>query len=573
MSDKKGTYLNTRTRKSSSQKNTIGVIGFFFWWGVTVFILGIICVILGVPLTMGLFIALCIAGLYLSPILAVMFGVKKVEFGVKPKHADVIEILNRPLPQDSEGNKLLTEQQFRLIQTEINNLCYFYSIISELAKVREHCDTILPIKNEDGTDWDITLKMKYALISDVYKCFLALGHDIDADNSESLGLFLFLTKFVESETEITYDNCAYYKANILDSLKGVLNLSKELTDGVQFPQDKFIFHYVLGKYDKDYQLKYMNYLYRFSSAISKTDAKVIDQEIQGFSGTSKSTEDEDFSKSVEKSKPQESDSDASPMEELHKLIGLSSVKEEIERLTSFIKIQQVRKEKGLKLSKISYHCIFTGNPGTGKTTVARILAGIYKDLGIIKKGHLIETDRSGLVAEYVGQTAVKTNKIIDSALDGVLFIDEAYSLVQGSGNDYGQEAISTLLKRMEDNRERLIVILAGYSEEMKEFIDSNPGLQSRFNRYIDFQDYTSQQLFDIFMMNVKKHDYTINQKAQDKLKQLFEEVVENKDNNFGNARYVRNIFEKTLENQAMRLASLTCLTKENLSEITEVDIL
>lgn len=261
-----------------------------------------------------------------------------------------------------------------------------------------------------------------------------------------------------------------------------------------------------------------------------------------------------------------------PSKALESLIGLNSVKDEVDKLTNFIKIQQVRANEGLKTSPISYHCVFTGNPGTGKTTVARIIAEIYKDLGILAKGHLVETDRSGLVAEYVGQTAVKTNKIIDSALDGVLFIDEAYSLVSGSGNDFGLEAISTLLKRMEDDRDRLVVILAGYGDEMKSFIDSNPGLQSRFNRYIHFNDYSAEELVDIFKLNVSKHDYTLSNEALEVLKSYIENTVANKDKNFGNARFVRNLFEKTLENQATRLASKGQITKELLQEIKAEDI-
>lgn len=258
--------------------------------------------------------------------------------------------------------------------------------------------------------------------------------------------------------------------------------------------------------------------------------------------------------------------------ELQSLIGLSSVKAEVERLTNFIKIMKVREKQGLPVSEISYHCVFTGNPGTGKTTVARILANIYSELGVIKKGHLVETDRSGLVAEYVGQTAVKTNKIIDSALDGVLFIDEAYSLVNGGNNDYGTEAISTLLKRMEDDRKRLVVILAGYSNEMQTFINSNPGLQSRFNRYIDFPDYNVDELLEIYKRNLKKHKYTLSTEAETFISAYLANAVANKDNNFGNARFVRNLFEKTLENQAMRLANIGHLTSEMLCEISIVDV-
>lgn len=257
--------------------------------------------------------------------------------------------------------------------------------------------------------------------------------------------------------------------------------------------------------------------------------------------------------------------------ELDTLVGLSSVKEEIKTLSNFIKIQQKRKEQGLKSSSVSYHCVFTGNPGTGKTTVARIVAQIYKDLGILSKGHLVETDRAGLVAEYVGQTAVKTNKIIDSALDGVLFIDEAYSLI-GTGQDYGKEAIATLLKRMEDNRDRLVVILAGYSKEMQDFINTNPGLQSRFNRYIDFPDYSAAELLQIFEKNVEKFDYKLEKEALVAMSEYFQHAVENKDANFGNARFVRNIFEKTLEKQANRLSTDPELDTEELTLITLADL-
>lgn len=262
----------------------------------------------------------------------------------------------------------------------------------------------------------------------------------------------------------------------------------------------------------------------------------------------------------------------SPAKQLESLIGLESVKKEVETLSNFVKIQQTREAKGLKTSSVSYHCVFTGNPGTGKTTVARILAKIYKDLGVVTKGHLVETDRAGLVAEYVGQTAVKTNKIIDSALDGVLFIDEAYSLISKSDNDYGKEAIATLLKRMEDNRDRLIVILAGYTKEMKDFIDSNPGLQSRFNRYIEFPDYSAGELLQIFEANMKKYDYYFGEGAREYLLQYFTNEVANKDVNFGNARLVRNVFEKTLERQANRLAPEVNLTDDKISQIEIVDL-
>ena len=259
------------------------------------------------------------------------------------------------------------------------------------------------------------------------------------------------------------------------------------------------------------------------------------------------------------------------MTDLNELIGLSSVKQELESLRNLIKIQKVRAENGLPNTNMSYHMVFTGNPGTGKTTVARIVAGIYKEIGILKKGQLVETDRSGLVAEYVGQTAPKTNAKIDEAMDGVLFIDEAYTLV-GEGNDYGAEAIATLLKRMEDNRNRLVVILAGYTNEIKEFIESNPGLQSRFNRYIQFEDYNADELVLILKSLLKKSHYKIKRDAFEWISEYIRTKVMLKDENFGNARFIRNTFEKIVQFQADRLARQNEISNNDLMIITIDDV-
>lgn len=276
---------------------------------------------------------------------------------------------------------------------------------------------------------------------------------------------------------------------------------------------------------------------------------------------------ESSTKSVAVSAPTDDD----PYEELNSLIGLESVKEEVSSLANFVRIQKQRENQGLKTASMSYHCVFTGNPGTGKTTVARILAKIYRDLGIVKRGHLVETDRSGLIAEYVGQTAVKTNAVIDSALGGILFIDEAYALLDGNGG-YGSEAIATLLKRMEDNRDNLVVIVAGYTREMKDFIDSNPGLQSRFTRYINFPDYSADELFDIFMTRVNKYSYKLDADAERYLRDNLKQTVATKSKNFGNGRYVRNLFEKTISNQANRLGRRTGLSTQELSQLTLQDV-
>lgn len=260
------------------------------------------------------------------------------------------------------------------------------------------------------------------------------------------------------------------------------------------------------------------------------------------------------------------------LQSLDDLIGLETVKQQVHSLIKFIQVQQQREKHQLKTTPISYHCVFSGSPGTGKTTVARILAQIYKDLGILKKGHLIETDRAGLVGEYVGQTAVKTNKVINSAVGGVLFIDEAYSLYSESSEDYGREAIATLLKRMEDERDNLVVVMAGYTEEMKQFIDLNPGLRSRFNRYIDFTDYSPSELFQIFKRYTEKGDFKLTSEAENAFRSLFINAYTNRDRTFGNARYVRNIFEKTIERQSLRVADISEPSVEQLTTITEDDV-
>ncbi len=261
-----------------------------------------------------------------------------------------------------------------------------------------------------------------------------------------------------------------------------------------------------------------------------------------------------------------------PMEELNSLIGLTEVKEEVKTLANLIKVQKEREAKGLKNPDITYHCVFSGNPGTGKTTVARILARIYKDLGVLKSGHLVETDRSGLVAEYVGQTAPKTNELIDSALGGVLFIDEAYALTSEANSDYGSEAIATLLKRMEDDRDNLVVIVAGYTNEMKQFVESNPGLKSRFTRFINFPDYSSEELYGIFMMRVNRYGYKLDSDADAYLKDRLNYVFNHKNRNFGNGRYVRNLFESCITFQSTRLSPIKEPTEEQLQQITREDV-
>lgn len=259
--------------------------------------------------------------------------------------------------------------------------------------------------------------------------------------------------------------------------------------------------------------------------------------------------------------------------ELDSLIGLDGVKREVHSLINLIKVRKMRESHGLKVMDMSFHMVFTGNPGTGKTTVARLVAKIYKQLGFLSSGQLVETDRSGLVAGYVGQTAGKVTEVVKSALGGILFIDEAYALARkGMDNDFGREAIDTLVKLMEDNRDDLVVIVAGYTDEMHDFLTSNPGLISRFNKYIDFPDYTDDELMAILAMNAKKQGYVIADSANAVVRTMLEGMTVSDRLDFGNARGMRNTLEKLVQEQANRLAGMTGeITKDMLCEITEED--
>ena len=261
------------------------------------------------------------------------------------------------------------------------------------------------------------------------------------------------------------------------------------------------------------------------------------------------------------------------MAQLDELCGLQKVKEDVKGLINLVKVRKLREKEGLPVPPMSLHLVFMGNPGTGKTTVARLLAQIYHAIGVLSKGQLIEVDRSGLVAGFVGQTAIKTGEVIQKALGGVLFIDEAYALSNhDNANDFGQEAIETLLKGMEDHRADLIVIVAGYTELMGDFIHSNPGLESRFNKYFYFDDYNGAQLMDIFQSMCRKNGYTLDEETVKFASEAFEELYRERDENFGNARDVRNIFEQGVARQANRVAAMENPTKEDLMALTIADL-
>lgn len=455
---------------------------------------------------------------------------------------------------------------------------------------------------------DFFTTLRFFFGNDLFDCFGHLGHSIHSGGNagkkaminyrkpEGQALYATLSTLMETPNDFksfreeilsinqTTDNPL--NSNIRETteatLQVYLNSGASITaDGV----DDFNLVLLLRSFGREEMIPEIRQVYLdFANAVALSDNEISDDERAWLENLKekivskeipqqpKEEEKDSERNAVQEHEPVFEEQQKSPMRQLNELIGLRQVKSELQSLTRFIEVNQKRKEAGLRVAAISYHCVFAGNPGTGKTTVARILAGIYRQLNILKKGQLIETDRSGLVAEYVGQTAVKTNKMIDRAIGGVLFIDEAYTLAQGGENDYGREAIATLLKRMEDERDRLVVILAGYTNEIEQFINSNPGLRSRFNRYVHFDDYTEEELFQIFILQAQKYDYHLDDEAKGALRSLLRDKVENRQKDFGNARYVRNLFESVIENQAVRLSSNKETDKESLAIITKADI-
>ena len=271
--------------------------------------------------------------------------------------------------------------------------------------------------------------------------------------------------------------------------------------------------------------------------------------------------------------PKTEDSLDRTLADLGELIGLGSIKDLVTGLTNYLKIQNERRAQGLPVPARSLHSVFFGPPGTGKTTVARLCARIFKHLGLLEKGHLVETDRSGLVSGYMGQTAAKVDELVKEACGGVLFIDEAYTLAPaGLSGDYGREAIDTLMKRMEDLRDKFIVIAAGYTDEMERFLTANPGVRSRFAQYFHFVDYTPAELYAIFCSFADRGRFVLSAEAQERLRAILERAHACRDRTFGNGRFVRNLFEQTLQKQANRLASLAPLTPQQLCTFEAPDL-
>jgi stage V sporulation protein K len=321
-----------------------------------------------------------------------------------------------------------------------------------------------------------------------------------------------------------------------------------------------------------FAIRYGNLIAKADSTLSSREKAAIDTIADwltgGTSGAGDHTEQTSVSQSVQADAQESLDH---LLAHLHALTGLATVKNEVDDLVAFLKVQGIRKDRGMAAASISRHLVFYGNPGTGKTTVARLLSKIYASLGFLSKGHLVEADRSGMVAGFVGQTALKTREVCQQALGGVLFIDEAYTLV-GKENDYGQEAIDTLLKFMEDNRDDLVVVVAGYPEKMAGFLNSNPGIRSRFTRFMNFQDYSPEELSSIFAGFCKDGGFTLAEEASRKACGIFEEQYLQRDETFGNARFARNLFEQCLVRHARRITKVDHITDGMLTMLEEDDV-
>ena len=487
-----------------------------------------------------------------------------------------------------------TTEQIDKVENQINNKEY-YSLIDDL-KIQlnslygnlngsEELKDFLSKHSEGSSLGSFETILQYCFLFDISKVYNMMFDKFGENKFHKLALLALSANLMGENSKIindlSYDSLIVMQDgdkldDVIENFSGFGKKNNPINISLNDKKEMQIFSLpsILKLSNSDYCDNYSTFLYRLATILTKSDNVITNEEEDFLKSIYKILNPKNQVKSnkekIEKSSKMPTIEES--IKELNNLIGLDDVKNEVNSLVNFVNFQKERERHGLKQNDISYHCVFTGAPGTGKTTVARILATIFRSLEVIDKGHLIETDRTGMIAEYVGQTAVKVDKLVNEALGGVLFIDEAYSLSTGSSEDFGKEAIATLLKRMEDNRDNLIVIVAGYTDKMKDFIDMNPGLKSRFNRYIQFDDYSPSELVSIFKKMCESSDYTLKSDAEDLLVKEFTSTYNSRDESFGNGRFVRNMFEKTIESLSNRISKSEKLTKELLTTIEKEDL-
>ncbi|MCD8401577.1 AAA family ATPase [Tenacibaculum finnmarkense] len=467
--------------------------------------------------------------------------------------ASFLEILK------NEGDKIQN------LADDLNNNKRFSTVINDIVT---------------KTDDAVKFTAEHIILQDIIKVFNKVCNLTSEENKVATLRIKFLLAFLFEKLQgkdiISSLSIARINEFVAsDSFDKNIEIIKEATlfDLGDTYKNEFLLPLILKRLKNPHFSNSAAFLYRIASLIAKADGTVSEEEQEILKKINEKLQHpKEKLQGVKEVEVDENETLEEVLEELNQLVGLDNIKGAISELSNFLKVQKLREAEGLKSVNNSLHSVFMGPPGTGKTTVARLISKIYKHLGYLEKGHLIETDRSGMVAGYVGQTALKVEEIVTASLNGVLFIDEAYALAKDAKKDFGNEAIEVLLKKMEDHRKELVVIVAGYPDEMKSFINSNPGLQSRFNRYFTFDHYKPTELVAIFELFCKKNDFVLAADAKEKLLFIFEKLYEKKDKNFGNARVVRNLFEKIIEYQANRIIAIAPITKELLITIVEQDI-
>ncbi|MEL7268400.1 MAG: AAA family ATPase [Bacteroidota bacterium] len=459
----------------------------------------------------------------------------------------------------SEGDKILN------LSEDLNRDKRFINGINELVN-----------KSADALEF----KAEHVILQDIIKVFNLFYplNDPKDDVSDTKVKFLLAYLFEKLQGQDVIKALSIERINKFVESPNFDKNIETIKDATLFDlgssyKEEFLLPSILKRLDNPHFTNSNAFLYRIASLIAKTDGTISEKETEALKMVNHKTSNPKVKLAgVIQSEVKEDETLQDVMDELNELIGLENIKKAVEELSNFLKVQKIRKEKGLKNVNNAIHSVFMGPPGTGKTTVARILSRVYHHLGYLHSGHLVETDRAGVVAGYVGQTALKVEEVIKASINGVLFIDEAYALAKDNKKDFGSEAIEVLLKKMEDHRDELIVIVAGYPDEMKEFIGSNPGLQSRFNRYFTFEHYKPHELVAIFELFCSKNDFVLNTEAKEKLEFIFEKLYEQRHKSFGNARVARNLFEKIIEYQANRIVNIVPITEVILKTITEEDV-